>query len=258
MKAIAIIAMASIMAAAALSGMAIAEERTILTTDRSVYATGQCVTITVTNNMRGAVPLCGYTITDSDGNEVYTPNTVLFMQMLGPGQSHSFLWDQVDGCGMQVAEGAYTINYDRTSATISIERPNLSYRISEETYSPGDEAVLTVTNEGKATVALINSFYVVDERNEIIYTSNALAYSIVLGPEQTAKFSWNLETDDGTPVGDGTYTMCAAGGSVKVVVITKTAGSETPETISGIEHSAPAELPPIRIPVKQTSVNIEF
>jgi hypothetical protein len=83
----------------------------IMDTDRSIYAPGESVNITISNTGNQELTFSnsalGLTIRNALTNETYPIFSAQVITTLGPGDSKSVTWDQIGGDGQQVPKGDY-------------------------------------------------------------------------------------------------------------------------------------------------------
>ncbi|HSB56378.1 MAG TPA: hypothetical protein VLD38_01020 [Nitrosopumilaceae archaeon] len=89
----------------------------VVVTEKDQYGIGEMINFTITNNGDARIfpNGWGYSIKGSDGKQ-YAPNGVLTMMIvaLPTGNSIHWTWDQMDGNGIQVKPGEYTITASYT------------------------------------------------------------------------------------------------------------------------------------------------
>ncbi len=99
----------------------IVEYAVVVATSQAIYAEGEEVVITVTNEGDAAVTIqSGFSVTDETGETIYISNALTFNPILQPGQSIQYVWEQTDANGDMVGAGQYTINAANGEATVTI------------------------------------------------------------------------------------------------------------------------------------------
>ena len=222
MKKMAMIAISILMTVALLSCIVNAGPIVSVSTDKEIYAQGESVLITITNNCRGQIVLDGYTIEDETGREIYSAQMVNGQLILQPGERFTDVWMQVDDSGNQVAPGAYIIDVVGETAKITIkESGQASIEISTDRtdYLLGEEVVITITNTGNNNVIVPNGYWVEDTKGTIVYTPNMVAYMRPLAPGESISYSWDQIGDDGYQVEVGAYVICTDKASVDINII---------------------------------------
>jgi len=211
MKAKATFAIACFVSLIILSGTAVADERTGVSTDQTIYVTGESVTISVVNMGNEPIMLNGFWVEDADEICIYTSNMLGFAQYLAPGDSHRYVWDQMDYSGAQVEIGKYKVNVDQSSAAFEIVNDPITLSMSKDTYEMGETVEFATTNTGNTAILVTGGYTILTEKGETVYTENTLMYMITLQPGESLSYQWNQASDSGDRVLDGTYVICANG-----------------------------------------------
>lgn len=90
-----------------------------LTTDKSVYQTGEIVTISFFNgcsqmiSLRNSAP---WVIKDSRGRVIFAPTALPVITEARPGETKTWQWDQKDNNRQQVPAGSYTVELETMDA----------------------------------------------------------------------------------------------------------------------------------------------
>lgn len=106
------------------SFIASAGKSNTLTTDKSAYNVGEVVIITFTNNGDEAVIIPdGYVILDETGKEVYSPNCLMYVPPLAPGESMVYTWDMTRNDGKTTEPGDYTVYTSWDTAEFKVIEP---------------------------------------------------------------------------------------------------------------------------------------
>jgi hypothetical protein len=191
-----------------------------VSTDSQTYTVGEDVQIIMTNVGTENVICPGYWIEDANGVVIYTPNTVLYMRPIAPGESITFIWNQMDDAGNQVATGTYLVCTLQDRIGINIfEGPNVEVLADKPVYEMGEKIRITITNTGDLPTTVTNGFCVADKDGNVIYTPNMLAFMIPLNPGASIVYTWDQTDDGGSQVVPGAYTVITQQGSVTIHII---------------------------------------
>jgi hypothetical protein len=225
MKAKATIAVAALAALVLLSGMAAADGRASITTDKATYAVGETVTMNILNEGDEPIQLNGFWVEDDEECRIYT-SEVLCPMYLAPGESHRYSWAQVTDGGSQVREGRYTVNIELASAAIEIAGEDVDITTDKETYDAGEDVVITLTNGGEDIVYVPGGYSILDEKGGLVYAENSLACMVALQSGESVQYVWTQTDGDGNKVAAGNYTVCAADVEAAISIATEPAAED--------------------------------
>lgn len=244
MKTIAIFAAAALLAMTMMTGMAAAEERMSISTDKTAYFIGEGVVITLTNEYKESVALKGYWVEDATGQAVYFPPMPLFVQYLAPGESWTYVWGQIDDSGAQVGTGFYSMNTDTDSVQIEIVNP-IAVSTDGDTFTAGEGVPVSITNTAQETVFVSGGYQVLDAAGEVVYAEDALAFMQPLLPGASIQYVWAQTTDSGEQAPEGTYVITSSGSQATITIEPAAQTSPVQETHTGNPHTQDLTVDPV-------------
>ena len=222
-----------------------------LTTDKTIYATGETVTGTFKNTGTTGItcpsPLAYKIYHQVSGDTspttlVYTSSGARDAQTLAASASQTVIWDQKVTGGAQAAAGTYSIEVECTgitkSATFTIQAPNPApvpdgtLTIEKPLYEPGEGVKFTLKNIGTVDITCPNAapFIIQDVNGGIIFTPVGadVVETIAAGVEKS--WTWNQKNNSGAQVADGAYSVVVTCGPVRESA-SFTIASFTPQTL---------------------------
>jgi hypothetical protein len=179
----------------ALAGAAQAQDGSVsLTTSYPFYEVGETVSFTLTNNTSGGLEM-GVTpyVIKRGSQTVYAPISILVVSTLGPGQSRTWTWRQIDNAGNPVTPGLYQVVLQywqpggqmlTRSAAFEIVRKTFGsvvFRTTRTTYRTGAPVKFFIINKGQQSVSLPSSApWTIDRR------TSSLGWELVYAPIHVA------------------------------------------------------------------------
>ncbi|MEW5936552.1 MAG: hypothetical protein AB1665_01870 [Candidatus Thermoplasmatota archaeon] len=207
----AVFAMAILVASLAAAGNAVG-----IATDKPIYAQGESVIITVTNHDRDPIALSGYWVENEKGECVYSPPTLAYMIVLPPRGSYTYIWEQNNDEGEEVAPGTYMICIDDASTKITIRGDADVYVSTDKPrYASGENVLITIVNKGDGAV-LLTGYWVEDSDGIQVYAPPMLMYAQYLSPGESVVYTWDQTGEDGLKVAPGTYTVHIPQDSIQI------------------------------------------
>lgn len=211
-----------------------------LKTNKSAYQPGETVTIVFKNNsVKQFEPANNWpTITNAAGEVVYSPVTIQILVAVGPGQSKSWEWNQVDNDNATVPPGQYTATLKgfaitdddtfsgsvigqtvKTSFTIGGPQSpapglsDLAFSTDKPVYQTGGSGKVSMTlkNNG-STIVLLTSHdaWSVKKDGQLVYAPVQLMIwpsPYPLNPGKSMTYHWYKKDSFGLPVPSGSYTI---------------------------------------------------
>ena len=221
MKKMAIMAITMLMMVAVLPSVVNADSVASVSTDKTDYMRGENVLITITNNCRGPLALCTYTIENEKGEPIYAPKMVAFTTILEPGELYTYTWMQNDDCGNTVTPGTYIVNIQYDSVKITIlktEEPSTNLVTDQTNYEVGENIIMTFTNIGNID-AIVNGYWIEDSNGTTVFAPRIPMYVMPLPPGESVEYIWGQIDNDGAQVVPGTYTICNQQNNVDINII---------------------------------------
>ncbi|MBA3046207.1 MAG: hypothetical protein KKH41_07030 [Candidatus Thermoplasmatota archaeon] len=222
MKKMAIMAITMLTMVAVLSSVVNANSIASVSTDKKEYEQRENVQILITNNCRGALALCDYSIQNENGENVYTPKIVAYSTILQPGEIYTYIWTQTDDNGNMVVPGTYDVIIDYDSVQITIlaaEEPNVGLVTDKSDYLVEQNILITMTNNDDKYVIVSNEYWVEDAKGNVIYTPRMVTFFRPLAPGAFIEYTWNQIDDQGKYIAPGAYTVCILQDSVRINII---------------------------------------
>jgi flagellar hook assembly protein FlgD len=221
MKRIAIVSIAMLVIVAVFSGMANANSIASVSTDKSKYAEGESVMITITNNCRGPLAFSGYSVENEKGEQIYSPLMLGYTHIMKPGGCFTDVWMQNDNNGEMVVPGTYTVRIEQDSVQIIIlaaEEPIVELGTDQPLYATGESVVITMSNTGNVNVVVSNGYWIEDSTGATVFSPKMLAYMMPLPPGGCIEYTWDQTDDMGNQVVRGTYAICTMQDRVEITL----------------------------------------
>lgn len=222
-----------------------------LTTDKTIYTTGETVTGTFKNTGTTGItcpsPLA-YKIYQQAAGDA-SPTTLVFTssgardtQTLAASASQTVTWDQKMTGGTQAPAGTYSLQVECTgitkSATFTIQAttpapvPDGTLTIEKPLYEPGEGVKFTLKNVGTVDITCPNAapYIIQDVNGGIIYTPVGADVVETIAVGATKTWTWDQKNNSGVQVADGAYSVVVTCGPVRESG-SFTIASFTPQTL---------------------------